>query len=68
MKAPRLPRANSSPREYAKWLHEDAGLPYSEACNMAGYDPTENGQMIVIAVLVVSFVLGLAALAWQVLL
>lgn len=68
MKPPRVPRSAQSPREYARWLNEEAGLPYEEACNMAGYDPSEAGRVAAIVAAVVLFSVMLAAMAWQVVL
>lgn len=29
------------PKQYARWLHESAGLPWDESCRMAGWSPAD---------------------------
>lgn len=54
-----------TPKDYARWLHEDAGMDFEEACNMAGWSPRDDYRAAarVFGVVALVFVL-IASVAW----
>lgn len=42
--ADRRPRLGMTPRDYARFLHEECFVPYVEACDRAGYSPEDDNR------------------------
>jgi hypothetical protein len=60
-------RKMEAARHHAWFLHTQMGLPYTEACNKAGYDPTEHGRFVLLVGAGMGAVFGLVALVLWVL-